>query len=72
MQKKKRVSVPLILFVAAVAVVGFLLTMGNYLVALGATVVILLLVLYWQWPNLQSMRGQSEYAKGNNTKRSHC
>ena len=48
MQKKKRVSVPLILFVAAVAVVGFLLTMGNYLVALGATVVILLLVLYWQ------------------------
>lgn len=67
MQKKKRISVPLLLFVAAVAVVGFLLTMGNYLVALGATAVILLLVLYWQWPNLQSMRGQSEYAKGNNT-----
>ncbi len=68
MQKKKRISIPVILFVIAVAVIAFFVTMGNYLFALGATAVILLLVLYWQWPNLQSMRGQSEYAKGNNTK----
>lgn len=68
MKKKKRFSAGTVLFIIVVAVIGFLLAMGNYLLAMGATLVVLLLVLYWQWPNIQSMRGQTEYAKGNNTK----
>ena len=68
MEKKKRISIPVVLFAVAVAVVGFLLAMGNYLVAIGITAVVLLVVLYWQWPNILSLRGQTEYAKGNNTK----
>lgn len=68
MQGKKLISFPLVLFIIAVAVVGFLLTMGNYIAALCVTLIVLVLTFYWQWPNFLSIRGQSEYARGNNTK----
>ena len=56
------------LAIVVIGIIMFAVTMGNYLLALAMTAVGLGLVLYWQWPNLLSMRGQSEYAKGNNIK----
>ncbi len=68
MKKKNKLSLKTVLFVVVVAVITFALTMGNYALALWATVVAILALLYWQWPNILSLKGQSEYAKGNNTK----
>lgn len=66
--EKKKIPVKTLLIIAAVAVIGFLAAMGNYLFAVGATIVAIGVMLYWYWPELQCLRGQSEYAKGNNTK----
>lgn len=66
--KKKKMPAKTILIIAAVAVIGFLISMGNYLVALCATVIIAAGAAFWYWPELQCALGQSEYAKGNNTK----
>ena len=68
MKKEKKTSLKTVLFVIAVAVIAFALTMGSYALALGVTAVVILFVLYWQWPNLLCLKGQSEYANGNNTK----
>jgi len=68
LKKKSKVSLKTVIFVIAVAVIAFALTMGNYSLALWATLIAILGILYWQWPNILSLKGQSEYAKGNNTK----
>ena len=68
MKKKNKLSLKTVLFVVVVAVIAFAITMGSYALALWATVVAILALLYWQWPNILSLKGQSEYAKGNNTK----
>lgn len=68
MEKKKGFNFKVFLAIVAIGIVAFAITMGNYMLALGMTAACLGLTLYWQWPNIMCAKGQSEYAKGNNTK----
>lgn len=58
-----------LLFIAlVVGFVMFMLAMGNYAVALGVTVAGTCVVVILKWPDILCLMGQSQYAKGNNTK----
>lgn len=65
---KNKFPVWIIATAVLVAVVGFAAAMGNYIIAVGVSAAVILVVVFWQWPNILSYKGQSEYAKGNNNK----
>ncbi len=66
--KNNKTSPKVIFFIAVIAIIGFLITMGNYLWVFGVTFVMIVGVVIWQWPNILTLKGQAAYADGNNTK----
>lgn len=68
MKNKKTIPLSSILIILLFIAIVIMIYAGNGKAAMMMITAVTLGIVYWKWPSVQSARGQSEYAKGNNSK----